>query len=199
MMMMMMMIWYEYDNNNDALHKLNFLLLVKWFCAYFSNHILFILYLLFVFTFLGYWVGFGGWWKQVWKPAKTKHMPTPAQWTDKNNPTYSYYIYYCYANLYTLNKVCNFFSRQLYTRKLTHQWNQRCDIIHVSIKSVTLYSIHCLLLSSINNFSSSQLHYPSAAMEIELMRFMWDCPKFSLSVRFLTCLKGKHILTLSLL
>ncbi|RHN46486.1 putative AMP deaminase [Medicago truncatula] len=32
-------------------------------------------------------------------------MPTPAQWTDKNNPTYSYYIYYCYANLYTLNKL----------------------------------------------------------------------------------------------
>jgi len=70
------MIWYEYDNNHDALHKLNFLQLVKWFCAYFSNHILFILYLLFVFTFLGCWVGFGGWWKQVWKSVNQTHAYT---------------------------------------------------------------------------------------------------------------------------
>jgi hypothetical protein len=35
-------------------------------------------------------------------------------------------------------------------------------------------------------------------MEIELMRFMWDRPKFGLSVRFLTFLKGKHIFTLIL-
>lgn len=32
-------------------------------------------------------------------------MPTPAQWTNAFNPAYSYYLYYCYANLYTLNKV----------------------------------------------------------------------------------------------
>jgi hypothetical protein len=36
-------------------------------------------------------------------------------------------------------------------------------------------------------------------MEIELMRFMWDRQEFGLSVRFLTCLKGKHIFTLILL
>ncbi|CAJ2675432.1 unnamed protein product [Trifolium pratense] len=35
----------------------------------------------------------------------TKHMPTPAQWTNEHNPAYSYYVYYCYANLYTLNKL----------------------------------------------------------------------------------------------
>ncbi|KAH9736634.1 AMP deaminase [Citrus sinensis] len=42
------------------------------------------------------------------KPERrpTKHMPTPAQWTNVFNPAFSYYAYYCYANLYTLNKVC---------------------------------------------------------------------------------------------
>lgn len=41
------------------------------------------------------------------KPERrpTKHMPTPDQWTNAFNPAYSYYVYYCYANLYTLNKV----------------------------------------------------------------------------------------------
>ena len=44
------------------------------------------------------------------KPERrpTKHMPTPAEWTNEFNPAYSYYAYYCYANLYTLNKVGNF-------------------------------------------------------------------------------------------
>lgn len=43
------------------------------------------------------------------KPERrpTKHMPKPAEWTNEFNPAYSYYAYYCYANLYTLNKVCN--------------------------------------------------------------------------------------------
>lgn len=48
------------------------------------------------------------------KPERrpTKHMPTPAEWTNEFNPAYSYYAYYCYANLYTLNKglYYNFFS-----------------------------------------------------------------------------------------
>lgn len=41
------------------------------------------------------------------KPERrpTKHMPTPDQWTNAFNPAFSYYVYYCYANLYTLNKV----------------------------------------------------------------------------------------------
>ncbi|KAG8377040.1 hypothetical protein BUALT_Bualt09G0126700 [Buddleja alternifolia] len=41
------------------------------------------------------------------KPERrpTKHMPTPAQWTNIFNPAFSYYAYYCYANLYTLNKL----------------------------------------------------------------------------------------------
>ena len=41
------------------------------------------------------------------KPERrpTKHMPTPTEWTNEFNPAFSYYAYYCYANLYTLNKV----------------------------------------------------------------------------------------------
>lgn len=38
------------------------------------------------------------------RPTK-HHMPTPEQWTNVFNPAFSYYAYYCYANLYTLNKV----------------------------------------------------------------------------------------------
>lgn len=43
------------------------------------------------------------------KPERrpTKHMPKPAEWTNNFNPAYSYYAYYCYANFYTLNKVCS--------------------------------------------------------------------------------------------
>lgn len=41
------------------------------------------------------------------KPERrpTKHMMTARQWDLKFNPAYSYYAYYIYANLYTLNKL----------------------------------------------------------------------------------------------
>lgn len=41
------------------------------------------------------------------KPERrpTKHMQTPEQWNNPFNPAYSYWAYYAYANLYTLNKV----------------------------------------------------------------------------------------------
>ena len=41
------------------------------------------------------------------KPERrpTKHSPPPADWNSKHNCAYSYYAYYIYANLYTLNKV----------------------------------------------------------------------------------------------
>ncbi|XP_073035512.1 AMP deaminase-like isoform X2 [Primulina eburnea] len=41
------------------------------------------------------------------KPERrpTKHMPHPSEWTNEFNPAFSYYAYYCYANLYTLNKL----------------------------------------------------------------------------------------------
>ncbi|KAH7279295.1 hypothetical protein KP509_37G013600 [Ceratopteris richardii] len=41
------------------------------------------------------------------KPERrpTKHMPIPSNWDIIFNPAYSYYAYYVYANLYTLNKL----------------------------------------------------------------------------------------------
>lgn len=41
------------------------------------------------------------------KPERrpTKHMPKPSEWTNAFNPAFSYYAYYCYANLYILNKL----------------------------------------------------------------------------------------------
>ena len=41
------------------------------------------------------------------KPERrpTKHMKVPDDWDDDINPPYSYYAYYVYANLYTLNKL----------------------------------------------------------------------------------------------
>lgn len=41
------------------------------------------------------------------KPERrpSKHMQSPTEWDLKHNPAYSYYAYYTYANLYTLNKL----------------------------------------------------------------------------------------------
>jgi len=40
------------------------------------------------------------------KPERrpNKHMQRPDAWNLKHNPAYSYYAFYTYANLYTLNK-----------------------------------------------------------------------------------------------
>jgi AMP deaminase len=40
------------------------------------------------------------------KPERrpTKSMPGPADWNTKHNAAYSYYLFYLYANLFTLNK-----------------------------------------------------------------------------------------------
>ncbi|EFA76108.1 AMP deaminase [Heterostelium album PN500] len=34
----------------------------------------------------------------------TEKFPVPQEWTSEHNPPYTYYLYYLYANLYTLNK-----------------------------------------------------------------------------------------------
>jgi AMP deaminase len=36
-------------------------------------------------------------------PLFDHSVPTPDKWTDKDNPPYSYYLYYMYANLAVLN------------------------------------------------------------------------------------------------
>ena len=40
------------------------------------------------------------------KPERrpTKHMPPPAEWATRHNAAYAYYLFYLYANLFTLNK-----------------------------------------------------------------------------------------------
>ncbi|CAN1311283.1 AMP deaminase [Linum perenne] len=66
------------------------------------------------------------------KPERrpTKHMPKPAEWTNKFNPAYSYYTYYCYANLYTLNKLRE--SKGLRTIKLRPHCGEAGDIDHLA-------------------------------------------------------------------
>ena len=41
------------------------------------------------------------------KPERrpSKHMQSPGAWDLKHNPAYSYYAFYTYANLFTLNKL----------------------------------------------------------------------------------------------
>lgn len=36
-------------------------------------------------------------------PVFDKDIPTPSNWTDPENPPYSYYLYYMYANMCVLN------------------------------------------------------------------------------------------------
>ncbi|KAF3336965.1 putative AMP deaminase [Carex littledalei] len=66
------------------------------------------------------------------KPERrpTKHMPTPAQWTNVFNPAFSYYAYYCYANLYTLNKLRE--SKGMTTIKFRPHAGEAGDIDHLA-------------------------------------------------------------------
>ncbi|XP_074568208.1 putative AMP deaminase isoform X2 [Curcuma longa] len=66
------------------------------------------------------------------KPERrpTKHMPTPEQWTNVFNPAFSYYAYYCYANLYTLNKLRE--SKGLTTIKFRPHSGEAGDIDHLA-------------------------------------------------------------------
>ncbi|GLT40015.1 hypothetical protein SLA2020_141750 [Shorea laevis] len=66
------------------------------------------------------------------KPERrpTKHMPKPAEWTNDFNPAYSYYAYYFYANLYTLNKLRE--SKGLPTIKLRPHCGEAGDIDHLA-------------------------------------------------------------------
>ncbi|KAK8522459.1 hypothetical protein V6N13_115426 [Hibiscus sabdariffa] len=66
------------------------------------------------------------------KPERrpTKHMPTPAEWTNEFNPAYSYYAYYFYANLYTLNKLRE--AKGMQTIKLRPHCGEAGDIDHLA-------------------------------------------------------------------
>ncbi|CAI0426265.1 unnamed protein product [Linum tenue] len=75
------------------------------------------------------------------KPERrpTKHMPTPAQWTNVYNPAFSYYVYYCYANLYTLNKLRE--SKGMTTIKLRPHSGEAGDIDHLAATFLTSQNI----------------------------------------------------------
>nr|AGJ84350.1 AMP deaminese [Camellia sinensis] len=75
------------------------------------------------------------------KPERrpTKHMPTPAQWTNIFNPAFSYYVYYCYANLYTLNKLRE--SKGMTTIKFRPHTGEAGDIDHLAASFLTAHNI----------------------------------------------------------
>ncbi|XP_059462294.1 AMP deaminase [Corylus avellana] len=75
------------------------------------------------------------------KPERrpTKHMPTPAQWTNVFNPAFSYYVYYCYANLYTLNKLRE--SKDMTTIKFRPHSGEAGDIDHLAATFLTAHNI----------------------------------------------------------
>ncbi|KAH9736635.1 AMP deaminase [Citrus sinensis] len=75
------------------------------------------------------------------KPERrpTKHMPTPAQWTNVFNPAFSYYAYYCYANLYTLNKLRE--SKGMTTIKFRPHAGEAGDIDHLAATFLTAHNI----------------------------------------------------------
>ncbi|KAJ6845737.1 AMP deaminase-like [Iris pallida] len=75
------------------------------------------------------------------KPERrpTKHMPTPAQWTNIFNPAFSYYAYYCYANLYTLNKLRE--SKGMTTIKFRPHSGEAGDIDHLAATFLVAHNI----------------------------------------------------------
>uniref|UniRef100_A0A6N2KK97 AMP deaminase n=1 Tax=Salix viminalis TaxID=40686 RepID=A0A6N2KK97_SALVM len=75
------------------------------------------------------------------KPERrpTKHMPTPAQWTNVFNPAFSYYVYYCYANLYTLNKLRE--SKGMTTIKFRPHSGEAGDTDHLAATFLTCHNI----------------------------------------------------------
>ncbi|CAA0835857.1 AMP deaminase [Striga hermonthica] len=75
------------------------------------------------------------------KPERrpTKHMPTPTQWTNIFNPAFSYYAYYCYANLYTLNKLRE--SKGMTTIKFRPHSGEAGDIDHLAATFLLAHNI----------------------------------------------------------
>ncbi|KAJ8645065.1 hypothetical protein MRB53_006813 [Persea americana] len=75
------------------------------------------------------------------KPERrpTKHMPKPAEWTNEFNPAYSYYAYYCYANLYTLNKLRE--SKGMTTIRFRPHCGEAGDIDHLAAAFLLTHNI----------------------------------------------------------
>ncbi|KAK8280608.1 hypothetical protein V6Z12_D09G186900 [Gossypium hirsutum] len=75
------------------------------------------------------------------KPERrpTKHMPRPDEWTSVFNPAFSYYAYYCYANLYALNKLRE--SKGMSTIKFRPHSGEAGDIDHLAATFLTAHNI----------------------------------------------------------
>ncbi|XP_022891590.1 probable AMP deaminase [Olea europaea var. sylvestris] len=75
------------------------------------------------------------------KPERrpTKHMPNPSEWTNEFNPAFSYYAYYCYANLYTLNKLRE--SKGLPTIRFRPHCGEAGDIDHLAAGFLLCHNI----------------------------------------------------------
>ncbi|KAI3467409.1 hypothetical protein Pfo_024072 [Paulownia fortunei] len=75
------------------------------------------------------------------KPERrpTKHMPTPLEWTNEFNPAFSYYAYYCYANLYTLNKLRE--SKGLPTIRFRPHCGEAGDVDHLAAGFLLCHNI----------------------------------------------------------
>lgn len=89
------------------------------------------------------------------KPERrpTKHMPKPDEWTNQFNPAYSYYAYYCYANLYTLNKLRE--SKGLPTIRLRPHCGEAGDVDHLAAGFLLCHNIS----HGINLRKTPVLHY----------------------------------------
>ncbi|CAD6272419.1 unnamed protein product [Miscanthus lutarioriparius] len=72
------------------------------------------------------------------RPTK-HHMPTPEQWTNVFNPAFSYYAYYCYANLFTLNKLRE--SKGMTTIKFRPHAGEAGDIDHLAATFLLCHNI----------------------------------------------------------
>ncbi|KAK3135827.1 hypothetical protein QOZ80_5BG0423900 [Eleusine coracana subsp. coracana] len=75
------------------------------------------------------------------KPERrpTKHMPTPEEWTNVFNPAFAYYAYYCYANLYTLNKLRE--SKGMTTIKFRPHAGEAGDVDHLAATFLLCHNI----------------------------------------------------------
>ncbi|CAO3702884.1 unnamed protein product [Rhizopus stolonifer] len=84
------------------------------------------------------------------KPEKQfyKDCPLPNEWTSKHNPPYSYYLYYMYSNMATLNKWRQ--SRKFTTFVLRPHCGEAGDTAHLAAAFLTSYGIsHGILLRKV--------------------------------------------------
>ncbi|KAK1381291.1 AMP deaminase [Heracleum sosnowskyi] len=75
------------------------------------------------------------------KPERrpTKHMPKPSEWTNDFNPAYSYYAYYIYANLFTLNKLRE--AKGLRTIRFRPHCGEAGDVDHLAAGLLLCHNI----------------------------------------------------------